>query len=118
MFKVEDKNSKLMSFCIDDELLEKYQTIWTKIEVNVLAVYDDRWIKTKIRTYSNKVYTNFLGFNVAEDDIECEPFTIIFVDSLLIYCKKYYFQVYSDKCPYKIVNKQKINYLDENLFED
>ena len=30
--KVEDKNSKLMSFRKDDEkLLQKYKTIWTKI---------------------------------------------------------------------------------------
>ena len=28
-----NKNSKLMSLCIeDDKLLEKYETIWTKIE--------------------------------------------------------------------------------------
>ena len=28
-----DKNTKLMSFCIDDDnLLEKYKTFWTKIE--------------------------------------------------------------------------------------
>ena len=28
-----DKSNKWMSFCIDDEkLLEKYETIWTKIE--------------------------------------------------------------------------------------
>ena len=32
-FKVEDKNSKLISSCIDDEkLLQKYKAIWTKIE--------------------------------------------------------------------------------------
>ena len=32
-FKVKDKNNKLMPLCIDDEkLLEKYKTIWTKIE--------------------------------------------------------------------------------------
>ena len=30
---VEDKNSKLVSFCMDDEkLLEKYKAIWNKIE--------------------------------------------------------------------------------------
>ena len=29
----EDKSNKLVSFCIDDDkLLEKYKTIWTKIE--------------------------------------------------------------------------------------
>ena len=30
---VEDKNSKLVSFCMDDEKLsEKYKAIWNKIE--------------------------------------------------------------------------------------
>ena len=55
-----------MSFCIDDEkLLQKYKVIWTKIEtlknieLNDLPVSDDRYIKTKIRTCGDKVYTNF-----------------------------------------------------------
>ena len=75
-----DKNNKLMSFCIDDgKLLEKYKAIWTKIEdlknieLNALQVYDDRYIKTEIRTCGDKVYTNFYGFcclNVPEDHIE------------------------------------------------
>ena len=43
--------------------------IQRKIELNVLAVYDDKYIKTKIRTYRDKVYTNFRGLNVPEDDI-------------------------------------------------
>ena len=52
-----NKNNKLMLLHTDhDKLLEKYKTIWTKIdnlkniELNVLPVYDDRYIKTKIRT--------------------------------------------------------------------
>ena len=60
-FKVEDKNNKLMYFFIDNEkLLEKYKPIQTKIEdlknikLNALPVYDDRYIKTKIRAYSGK----------------------------------------------------------------
>ena len=76
IFKVEDKNNKLMSFCIDDEKLLKKFVIWTKtedlknIELNALPAYDDRYIKTKIRTYGDKVCTNFRGLNVPEDDIE------------------------------------------------
>ena len=31
-FKVKDKKNKLMSFRNDEKLLEKYKTIWTKIE--------------------------------------------------------------------------------------
>ena len=55
-----------MSLHIDDEkLLEKYKTIYTKIEnlknikLNALSASDDRYIKTKIRTYGDKVYIIF-----------------------------------------------------------
>ena len=120
-----DKNNKLMSFCIDDEkLLAKYKSIWSKIEVlktiklNTLPVYDDRYIKTKIRTYDDKIYTNFRGLNVPEDHRECESFTVISGDFLLVYKSKYYPQVHLDNCAYKIVNKKMTDYLDENLFED
>ena len=34
-------------------------------------------MKTKIRTYGDKVYTNFRGLNLPEDDIECESFLLI-----------------------------------------
>ena len=124
-FKDKEGNNKLMSFCIDEEkLLEKYKAIWTKIEhfknikLNALPVYDERYIKTKIRTFGDKVYTNFRGLDVPEYDIECESFAIISVNFLLVYDKKYYLQVYLDNCAYKTVNKQMTDYLDENLFED
>ena len=83
-------------FQIDDEkLFKKYKAIWTEdlnnIELNVLSVYDDRCIKTKIRTYGDKVCTNFRGLNV---------------------------QVCLDNCTNKIANKKISDYLDENLFED
>ena len=58
------------------------------------------------------------GLDTPEDDIECESFTVIFIDSLLVYDKKYYLQLYLDNCDYKIMNKQVTDYLDENLFED
>ena len=119
-----DKNNKLMSFERDDEkLLEKYKDVWTKIEdlknikLNMLPVYDDRYIKKK-RIYSDKVYTNFRGFNAPESDTECESFAVISIDSLLVYKNKYYLQVYLDNCVYKVVNKQMVDYLDENIFED
>ena len=114
-----------MSFRIGDyKLLEKHTAIWIKIEdlknieLNALPVYDDRYIKIKITAYSDKVYTNFCGLNVLEDDIECESFIVIFIDSLLVYKNQYYPKVYLNNCAYKIVNKQMTDYFDENVFED
>ena len=74
---------------------------------------DDRYIKTKIRTYGDKVYTNF----VPKDDIKCKSLTVISTDSLLIYKNKYDLQVYLDNCAYKFIGKQIIDYLGKNTFE-
>ena len=70
-------------------------------------------MKTKIRTYIYKVYTNFRSLNVPEDDIECQSIIVISIDSLLLYNNKYYLRVYLDNCAYKITNKKKIDYLNE-----
>ena len=57
-------------------------------------------ITTKLKTYGDKVYINFRRLNVPGDDIESESFTVIYVDSLLVYENKYYLQVYLDNCAY------------------
>ena len=124
-FAVKERNNKLMSFQIDNEkLLGRYKAIWTMIEdlknikLNALPVYDDKLMKTKTRTFGDKVHTNFRGLNVPEDDKECESFTVISINSLLVYDKEYFLQVYLENCAYKIVNKQMADSLDEILFED
>ena len=40
---------------------------------------------TKLRKYADKVYTNFRGLIVPEDNTECESFTVISIDSLLVH---------------------------------
>ena len=118
-FKVKDgnKDKDNKSFYLDeDKLLEKYEAIWTKIEDlknidwNSLTAYDDRY------TYRDKVYTSFCGLKLPEDDIEWESFTVISIDSLLVYENKNYLLVYIDNCAYKRRNKQMTEYLDDNFF--
>ena len=66
-----------MSFRIDvEKLVGKYKSIWIKtedlknIKLNALPVYDDRYIKTKIRKFGDRIYTKFRGLKVPEEDIE------------------------------------------------
>ena len=56
-----------------------------KIKLNALQVYESRYIKTKIKTYGDKIYTSFRGLNVPEDVIEWESFTVISIDFLLVF---------------------------------
>ena len=118
---------KTINWCLSidyEKLLDKYKTIGTKIkdlktiELNALSVYDNRYIKTKIRTYDANVYTNFCDLNGPKYAIECEYFTVISIDSLLVYESKYYVQVYLVNCAYKTANKAMKDYIDENIFED
>ena len=69
-----NKSNKLMFLYINnDKLLGKYNTIWNiiedlkHVELNALSIYNDRYIKTEIRIYSDKVYTNFRDLDVPED---------------------------------------------------
>ena len=52
------------------------------------------------------------------DDIECESFTIIYIDILLDYQNKYYLHAYLDNFVYTIIDNQMIDHLAERLFED
>ena len=67
--------NRLISFLLDNnKLLEKYETIQTKIEdlqnieLNFLPAYDDRYIKTKTGRYGEKVDTSFCSLDVPEDE--------------------------------------------------
>ena len=63
-------DNKVMSFKVTDKkLLNKYNKIWGKVEelLNVKfeskPIYgeDDKYIKAKIKSYQDKVNTNFQG---------------------------------------------------------
>ena len=66
--------------------------MWTKvedlqnIESNALPVYDNRYVIGKIKTYDDKVYTNFYIVIVPVDVL----FTIISIDCFLAFENKYY----------------------------
>ena len=52
-----------------------------------------------------------------QDGVECESFMIISIVPLPVHENKYYPQVHWDICAYKIVDKQMIDYLENQLFD-
>ena len=61
-----DKTNKYMTLLVNDKKIsKKYSEIWDKIKslikkgFNSEPVYNDKYIKTKIKIYNNRVYTNF-----------------------------------------------------------
>ena len=79
-----------MSFEIkDDNVLDKYHEIWDKIK-NTLSikfhstpVYDEQYIKAKVREFSGVIKTNVLGDEVPNENEHYTCITCITIDSVI-----------------------------------
>ena len=84
-----------MSFLIkDEEVLDKYEEIWDVIK-NKLGtkfhselVYDETYIKAKVREFDGKIKTNFLGNDVPKENIHYTCIACITIDSVMRIDKK------------------------------
>ena len=86
-----DKNNKFMNILVHDKkILEKYNKIWNKIKIlfkkefNSETVYNDKYIKIKIKIYNNRVYTNFQNNKIPRDNEYCACLSVILLDLFLL----------------------------------
>ena len=66
----------------------------TNIEFYSVPVYgdNDKYIKTKIKMYEDRVNTNFQGKNVPKENVSYKCLSLIILDSVIRVNKKYYQQ--------------------------
>ena len=92
-----------------------------KIDFNTKTTYgdDDKYIKTKIKTYKDNITTNFHNKmelkKVPEEKISHKCLSIIILDSILYAYEKYYPQIFLEECKYVKENKKTKNYIDNEL---
>ena len=84
-----------MSFFVwDDNALDKYSEIWDKIKekLNIkfrsMSVYDQTYIKAKVREFDGVIKTNFLGNEVPKENIHYTGIACITIDSVMRMNKK------------------------------
>ena len=111
-FENEGKN---MSFVMkDDDVLDKYNEIWGKIKETFsikfhgMTVYDEKYIKAKVREFNGVIKTNFLGDEIPKESMHYTCIACITIDSVMRMEKKNYLQVYLEECKYR-TNKTKID---------
>ena len=83
-------NGAKMSFKIEDESVHlKYTEIWNKIKkllnINFLsqAIYDDKYIKTNVKTFSRMINTIFSGNEIPKERNHYICIAEICIDSVL-----------------------------------
>ena len=92
-------SNKTMSFKVsDNKLLKQYNKIWEKIS-NLLDIISDsqpvygdgdKYIKTKMKMYGDRVNTNFLGKKVPKENALYKCLSLIILESVIRANKKFY----------------------------
>ena len=120
-------SNNTMSFKVSDNkvllktTVKKYSKIWGKIsnlmntEFDSEPVYgdNDKYIKTRIKMYEDRVNTNFQGKKVPKENASYKSFSLIMLGSFIRVNKKYYLQTFLEECKY-VIRKNKM----ENLIND
>ena len=100
---------KNMSFLIkNSEVWEKCEDIWNviknklNIKFHSQPIYENKYLKAKVREFDGNIKTNFLGNNLPkENTYYTYIFCITIIDCILKMNKKNYPQVYLEECKYK-----------------
>ena len=112
----------------DKQLFKNYNKLWKKIESLMRKKFDsklfygnddNKYIKTKIKTFKDSIITNFHNKKVLEEKIPYKCLSIIVLDSIIKTDNKYYPQTFLEECVYKQQKqKQQKNYITEELKSD
>ena len=102
----------------DDDLLEKYDTIWNKFSADVKkqihgeSVYIREFLKTKLTSHGDKV-TDFYDKKIPKVDSNYICLAVISLDSTLKEDENYYLQGFLKECKY--IEKKVIRHINDNM---
>ena len=113
-----------MSFQVsDNKLLKKYNKLWQKIshlrniEFDSDPVYGDgdKYIKTKIKMYEDRVNTNFQDKKVLKENASYKHLSLIMLDSVIRVGKKYYPETLLEECKCATRKNKMENLINDDL---
>ena len=117
-----ENGGKNMSFVIkDDDVLDKYNEIWDKIKETLsikfhsMPVYDEKYIKAKVREFNGVIKTNFLGDEIPKESMHYTCIACITIDSVMRMEKKNYPQLYLEECNYRMKKTKMTKFIKAEL---
>ena len=107
----------------DSKLLKKYSKIWERVSNLMNLTFDsepvygdnDKYIKIKIKSYGDKINTNFQGKKTSKENASYRCLSLIMLDSVIRANKKYYPQTLLEECKYEIRKNKMKNFINDDL---
>ena len=91
----------------------KYNEIWEKIKETLsikfhsTPLYDEKYIKAKVREFNGAIKTNFLGDEIPKENMHYTCIARITIDSVMRMEQMNYPQVYLEECKYRMKKKKR-----------
>ena len=108
----------------NDSVLNKYDEIWDKIKEKLsikfhsMPVYEQTYIKAKVREFNGKIKTNFLSNEIPKENMPYTCIACISIDSVIKMNKKTYLQVCLEECKYRVKKIQMSRFIYAELESD
>ena len=94
----------MSSLMKDGELLKKYNKILDEVSNSIKRgfdnepVYNEQYLKTKVKFYKGQINTNFHGDRIPKEGSHCVCLSVILIYSIFEIGKLYYPQVFLEEC--------------------
>ena len=85
------------------------------IKFHSMLVYDEKYIKVKIREFNGAIKTNLLGDKTPKESIQHTCIACITIDSVMRMKKKNYPQVYLEECKYRTKKTKMTKFIEAEL---
>ena len=117
-YRINFDETKYIYFLIkDDELLEKYNEIWENVrnslkkEFDNEPVYNEKYLKAKIKSCNGKINTNFHNNKIPKEGSQLICLSVILIDFAFRTGKNYYLQVSLEEFKYVAKEKKMPEYI-------
>ena len=110
-----------MSFLADVDAILKYNEIQKKIkkslnvEFDSQPAYDEKYIKTRVEAFEDKVITKFTDHEIPEENTHYSCIAAFCVDFVIKLEKQNYPQVNLQQCKFRLTKKKDIDLFDDEL---
>ena len=94
-------------------MLEKYNEIWKKVSNSIKKVFDskpvynEKYLKTKIKSYEGKINANFHNDKIPKESSQCICLSEFLINSVFRARKNYYPEVFLEEFK-NVVNEKKM----------
>ena len=85
------------------------------IKFHSMPVYDETYIKAKVREFNDVIKTNFLGGEVPKEKMHYTCIACITIDFVMRMEKKNYLQVYLEECKYRMKKTKMTKFIEAEL---